>query len=333
MSPIPQDIKKRIEEIRRKCDIIKPRVVVLSLAYNHEQYIHDTLDGFIMQKTDFPFVAIVHDDASTDGTTPIIRKYAEKYPDIILPIFESKNKYSEHDGSLQKIIKETRAVTRAKYIAMCEGDDYWTDPFKLQKQVDFLESHPEYSMCFHSVNVLHQNTSQINTDCNLIEEREYTAKEIFNKWVIPTCSVVMTYECIQNKKNHPDFIVGDNVLWASCISHGKIYGMNEKMGVYRRVGSGWTAHASGSRKQRYEFGEKWIAHYKAMIICYPKIDKTIFEKEIVRYMGSVSSVELLSLNKKFFKSFKNYYNEFGNRFLTQFCNSIFKIIKHKIKMF
>ncbi len=101
-----------------------------------------------MQKTNFPFVAIVHDDASTDGTAAIIKEYAEKYPDIIKPIYETENQYSKRDGSLTRIMKEACEATGAKYIAMCEGDDYWTDPLKLQKQVDFLESHPDYGMCY-----------------------------------------------------------------------------------------------------------------------------------------------------------------------------------------
>lgn len=87
-------------------------------------------------KTNFQFIAIIHDDASTDGTADIIREYAEKYPDIIKPIYEQENQYSKQDGSLRRIINEAIPVD-IKYIAMCEGDDYWIDPYKLQKQVDF----------------------------------------------------------------------------------------------------------------------------------------------------------------------------------------------------
>lgn len=120
-------------------------VTIHCLAYNHEPYIRECLEGFVMQKTNFRFVAIVHDDASTDKTADIIREYEAKYPDIIKPIYEAENQYSKRDGTIDRTMDEAIAATGAKYVAMCEGDDYWTDPLKLQKQVDFLEEHEEYS--------------------------------------------------------------------------------------------------------------------------------------------------------------------------------------------
>ena len=119
-------------------------VTIRCTAYNQEPYIRDCLEGFVMQKTNFRFEAIVHDDASTDRTAAIIKEYAEKYPDIIKPIFETENQYSKHDGSLRRIMNEHM---HGKYIAECEGDDYWIDPLKLQKQVDFMERHPDFSLC------------------------------------------------------------------------------------------------------------------------------------------------------------------------------------------
>ena len=115
-------------------------VSIRCAVYNHEPYIRQCLDGFVMQKTNFRFEAIVHDDASTDNSASIIREYAGKYPDIIRPIYETENQFSKKDGSLMRIITE---ACHGKYYASCEGDDYWTDPLKLQKQVDYMESHPE----------------------------------------------------------------------------------------------------------------------------------------------------------------------------------------------
>lgn len=119
-------------------------VSIRCAVYNHEKYIRDCLDGFVMQKTNFRFEAIAHDDASTDNTASIIKEYAEKYPDIIKPIYETENQYSKHDGSIRRILD---AEMRGKYIAMCEGDDYWTDPLKLQKQVNYLEKRIEIVFC------------------------------------------------------------------------------------------------------------------------------------------------------------------------------------------
>ena len=127
----------------------QPIVTVWCLAYNQKDFIRDALEGFVMQKTTFPFEVIVHDDASTDGTTAIVQEYARRYPDIIKPVIETENQWQK--GGLKHIIHIMNEKYRnGKYIAFCEGDDYWTAPHKLQQQVDFLESHAEYSMCFHS---------------------------------------------------------------------------------------------------------------------------------------------------------------------------------------
>lgn len=136
--------------MKNKLKINKPLVSIRCITYNHEKYIAQCLDGFLMQQTAFPFVAIVHDDASTDGTAEIVRQYAKRYPDIIKPIFETENQYSKNDDSLSRIMAEAINATGAKYVAICEGDDYWIDPEKLQKQVDFLDLHPDYILCYHN---------------------------------------------------------------------------------------------------------------------------------------------------------------------------------------
>lgn len=121
-------------------------VSIVCNAYNHEKYIRNALEGFVMQKTNFRFEVLIHDDASTDHTSEIIREYELKYPEIIKPIYETENQYSKKDGSLTRI---QYGRVQGKYIAMCEGDDYWIDPLKLQKQFDALEAHPELDICAH----------------------------------------------------------------------------------------------------------------------------------------------------------------------------------------
>lgn len=132
-----------------------PLVSIRCITYNHEPYIAQALDGFLMQKTDFPFEVIVHDDASTDKTADIIREYEKKYPKIIKPIYETENQWSKHDGSLGRIVY---SACKGKYIAECEGDDYWIDENKLQIQVDFLEHNPEYGLCYTKVKSFYQDT-------------------------------------------------------------------------------------------------------------------------------------------------------------------------------
>ncbi len=140
----------------------QPLVIIQCLVYNHEPYLRQCLDGFVMQQTNFPFYAVVHDDASTDNSAAIIREYAEKYPDIIHPIYETENQYSKGDGSLGRIMNE--ACKDAKYIALCEGDDYWIDPLKLQKQVDFLEANEDYAICYCRTQVYYQDEDKFVLD-------------------------------------------------------------------------------------------------------------------------------------------------------------------------
>lgn len=126
-------------------------VSVLCLAYNHEKYIAQTLESLVAQKTDFRFEVLVNDDASTDGTADILRDYAARYPDIIVPFCQEKNLYSQGFVMYEKVFFP---VAKGKYFASIEGDDYWCDPNKLQTQVNFLESHPEYAACVHN-SVMH----------------------------------------------------------------------------------------------------------------------------------------------------------------------------------
>lgn len=176
-------------------NVKSPLVSIRCLVYNHEPFLRECLDGFIMQKTEFTFEVIVHDDASTDGSAAIIREYAEKYPDIIKPIYETENQYSKRDGSLQRIMNA--AIHPAvKYIAMCEGDDYWTEPYKLQKQVDFLETHLDYSLCCHRYRIYNQNTDTWEDDYVAEKFKEYpdgfsfSNKENFECWITKTMTLM-----------------------------------------------------------------------------------------------------------------------------------------------
>lgn len=216
-------------------------VSIRCLTYNHEKYIRDTLEGFVMQKTSFRFEAIVHDDASTDGTANIIREYAEKYPDIIKPIYETENQYSKHDGSLKRILDEHVV---GKYVALCEGDDCWTDPNKLQKQVDFLEAHPDYSLCFH--NAIEHWVDGSAPDRLIMgedySEREYMVEELYINWFYATASFVFrrsVYDCKAYKKfQTKKGIAGDVPLMMSATTVGKIYGFTDIMSVYNRHNMG-----------------------------------------------------------------------------------------------
>lgn len=158
-------------------------VSIRCLTYNHEPYIRQCLEGFVMQQTNFRFEAIVHDDASTDGTATIVKEYAEKYPDIIKPIFETENQYSKHDGSLSRIMNE---ACRGKYIAMCEGDDYWIDPLKLQKQVDLLEKNKNISLAYSRAHIRDNDKVYGDISCS-----DCSFQNLLTDNCIPTATVII----------------------------------------------------------------------------------------------------------------------------------------------
>ncbi len=267
-------------------NIGNPLVVSLTLAYNHEPYIKDTLEGFVMQKTNFPFVAIVHDDASTDGTAKIIAEYAEKYPDIIKPIFESENQYSKRNGSLGKIMRQAAKAAGAKYVALCEGDDYWTDPLKLQKQIDFLENHPDYSMCFHNAIEHFEGNCRGDKLFSNLESRDYTGIEIYASWIIPTASVVVSREVIESDvykraKSIKKFICGDILLFLSAAHIGKTFAMNDVMSVYRRHEGGVTHCTSIDRDL------KLIEQQKAIVKVFGPDFKRIANRHIGMFYWAI----------------------------------------------
>ncbi len=240
---VSQFNQRQIDNIAVKCNKIKPLVVISCITYNHGPYIRDALDGFVMQKTNFSFVAIVHDDASTDNTADILREYADRYPDIILPIYELENQYSKGGGEMGLILRKAREATGAKYVALCEGDDYWTDPKKLQKQVDFLEAHPDYSMCFHNAIVYYEKNRIDNVMVDGFDNLEITPLKLYCNWPIPTASILFRSKVYCNKiylksMQIPNANFGDVQVGVGAGFEGKIHFINECMSVYRRLESG-----------------------------------------------------------------------------------------------
>ena len=298
-------------------------VAIKCLAYNHEPYIRECLEGFVMQKTNFRFVAIVHDDASTDKTADIIREYEAKYPEIIKPIYETENQYSKHDGSIGRIMNAAIDATGAKYVALCEGDDYWTDPYKLQKQVDFLEEHEEYSMCFHRSKVLLEKMSEVYLNCFQIEDRDYGATELFQKWIVPTASIVY-----RNTAPFPKLIAserilnGDIVLVEKCAHVGLVRGISEFMSVYRIQYSGVTYNEEMSKNRTIRYPE----HFEFIRDNFPKIDDRVvnirisssyFDRAMVRDSMNLRFRDLKSSYKAdkitFFKCMSGMISQFFGR--------------------
>lgn len=219
----------------------RPAVSICCITYNHASYIKSALDSFLAQKVDFTYEILIHDDASTDGTADIIREYTAVYPHIIKPILREENQYSKGISNIS-IFNFPRA--QGEYIAMCEGDDYWTDPCKLQKQVDYLRSHPDCSLCFHSGKIISVDGSKTEGYMRpYSQSRRVEPEEIVDKTSgYPTASLVFPAWIV---KNLPDYYlncpVGDIPMQLMMASVGYAFYMDEPMCVYRvGVASSWS---------------------------------------------------------------------------------------------
>ena len=238
-----------------------PLVSIVCVVYNHGPFLRSALDGFVMQKVDFPFEILVHDDASTDNSAEIIREYEAKYPDLFRAIYQTENQYTKQNIWADILFPRTKG----KYIALCEGDDYWTDPLKLQKQVDFLESHPQYAMCFGNAMTHWEGIDRPDELFSHIEDRDYDSDEFSKGWICATATVVFRREVINTalfKRYTSDkkIITGDLPLWATCATIGRIRGFSDVFSVYRRAQSGFmlSMHAA----QRINMGDHRVEIFK-----------------------------------------------------------------------
>lgn len=225
------------------------KVSVLCEVYNHGPYLRDCLEGFVMQKTTFPFEILVHDDASTDCSADIIREYEEKYPNLFKPIYQTENQYSK-GINIWFSIQFPRA--KGKYIALCEGDDYWIDPLKLQKQVDFLEQNERYGLCCSASRVFNQEEQRFVgvKGSSLCEKYETiiqgfndinTATALFRTDLLRRC-VIDLYSFL------PGELLFDTALWYWFSYYGFVRFLAEELAVYRVLPES-ACHTKDEQKQ------------------------------------------------------------------------------------
>ncbi len=278
-------------------------VSIICNAYNHERYIRDALEGFVKQKTNYAFEVLIHDDASTDHTADIIREYEKNYPDIIKPIYQTENKYSQHIP-INRTYQHSRV--QGKYVALCEGDDYWTDPYKLQKQTDFLEKNPKTSICSHRVKRVREGkclgyVAPRNRDCIIPVEDVILGGGSF----VATNSLMLRAECYKKFLPFREILNFDYVIQIQGALDGGMGYLNDCMGCYR-VGTpgSWTRSVTSNIDKYVAFIEK----IKMMLVELDKDTKgaysTSIEKRIRMY-----DYDVLNIRGKYKEMLKKQYRD------------------------
>lgn len=299
-------------------------VTISCITYNHEKFIKQAIESFLMQKTNFKFEIVIHDDASTDKTSEIIKEYEKKYPDIIKPIYQKENQYSK--GKKISLIIDKKI--RGKYVALCEGDDYWTDPYKLQKQVNYMEKNPDCGMCFHTVGIYDERSKKI-----VGEVKPYTSTRIVSTediimkdgGFIGTNSIMYRAE---NMREFPKFYlecsVGDYPIQILHSTKKYAYFMEESMSVWRiNIGNSWSDKNSDNHRQKV-LRSNLIKMLREFNIYSSKKYEKVINKRIEKWSYGIikSDQREKFLNEKEYEEF--YSNLFLGRKIELFLRKIFR---------
>lgn len=310
----------------------EPLVSIRCITYKHGPYIAQTLEGFLIQKTTFPFEIVVHDDASPDNTADVIREYEAKYPNIIHTIYETENMFSKGDGVISGIINP---ILRGKYVAYCEGDDYWIDENKLQKQVDFLEANPDYGLCYTNFNFYHQNTGETEYDLLNTKSGEFRSEYTLEEWVInkgytAPMTWVLRKELLDKYKRIPscDSSFG---TFAHFLATSKVHCLkNDITAVYRVLGES-ASHTKDVKKSYsrastlLKVQEKMIEKYGLPADTVEKVRKLYYSNGY-RLIGMNYDREAMKNSLKYNSSpkVKLFYTAMRSSLLRRLCISLWK---------
>ncbi len=263
------------------------KLSIVCLAYNHERFIRDCLDGFVMQKTDFPFEILINDDASTDKTADIIREYEAKYPDLFRCVYQTENQWGKKSVWTDILFP----MVRGKYVALCEGDDYWTDPLKLKKQVEFMEAHPDFSVCFHPVTVHWDDNSEPDkifpNEKGRFYKTELTLTDLLDHNFIQTNSVIYRWRFHHDPLTlmPNDILPGDWFLHLLHAQTGKIAFLPDVMAVYRRNQGGIWSGVAQKPEWFIRCGISFLRFYLAVQKQFGKNYKEILDEfSILTYL-------------------------------------------------
>jgi len=287
---------------------MKPTVSIICITYNQGKYISQALESFLMQKTDFPFEILIHDDASTDNTADIIRKAVESNQNphaIFKPLYETENQYSK--GTYDFINTMLRQAN-GTYIAFCEGDDYWTDPNKLQKQVDYMRQHPSASLCFHRVQAIFEDSSKKAYTIPAEDETTgFTVEELIKRNFIQLNSVLYKARKYDNMPN--SIMPQDWYLHLYHARSGDIGFIDEIMAVYRiNAGGVWHDSQDDIDKIWRRFGVRWLGLYVEVLKLYSKNPeyRKLIEGSIITSFATLARIDKQHGDTLFVEALKTY---------------------------
>ncbi len=229
----------------------RPVVSICCITYNHEKFIAQAIEGFLKQETTFPVEIYIHDDASTDATAGIIQSYQLCYPRLIKAVFQKENQYSKGNSPFTRIF----SLAKGDFISYCEGDDYWTDPYKLERQVSYLLDHPQVVLCFHDVISVDPGStelasSKINALMGSGQPMRLINYAMISRALIPTLSIVFRNVPMMVGPKGQRVVNGDSYLFAMLSRYGEMHNMGVTMGAHRRHPGGiWTSLDSSGRTQ------------------------------------------------------------------------------------
>ncbi len=259
----------------------KPLVSVCVITYNHQDYIGQTLDGILRQKTGFPFEIILSDDRSTDNTPDICAKYASRFPQII------RYTRRERNVGIFRNFFETLKEARGEYVAICEGDDYWTDDYKLRKQVSILEEKPECVLTYHNAIVADGKEKKLfinlNNGC-----RKVGIQSLLWQWLIPTASIMYRNDAFFLPEDCPAFINGDYLLELLLKTKGDFYYDSSIMSVYRYHAGSASEQLNRNRLSLYKGLVDLLTYCKRL---YPQEQQKYFDSPIAKYNKEIAGIE------------------------------------------
>lgn len=285
------------------------KVSVICMTFNQVDYVEKMLENIVSQKTDFQFEVIIHDDASTDGTTDIVRQFVDKYPNLFVPILQKENQYSKK----VKMIPSLVAQVRGKYFAFCEGDDYWCDDHKLQKQYDAMEANLDCSICVHKTQNINEDGSlypsvqgeyatitegvlDIETICKLFLKKPTTIFHTSSYFI----RMSMFRDAFLSNPEFSKYATGtDQVMLRICMTKGNFYYIDEIMTCYRRFAKG-----SINASHRNVNTDYWIQYYSKYAAGNTEFDK-FSEYKFHSYIRGWIGINIMNLGRYDTKATKN----------------------------